>query len=83
MYSHEGEIKSKVISDNGMVQDDITSPIKLAYESDEMKKRNQDAVKITKWYDEYFYVHGIQDIKNGTQIGASRKVFFINKVAYN
>ena len=85
MYSYEGEIKSKVISDNGAVKDDLTSPIKLAQETDEIRKRDQDIVGITKWYDDYFYVHGIQDIKNGTQAGSrpSRKVFFINKVAYN
>lgn len=85
MYSYDGEIKSKVISDNGTVKDNITSPIKLAHETDEVKKRNNDIVGITKWYDDYFYVHGIQDIKDVAQAGPglSRKVFFINKVAYN
>ena len=85
MYSYEGEIKSKVISDNGAVQDDVTSPIKLAHETDEIKKRDQDIVGITKWYGDYFYVHGVQDIKDMAHAGAgtSRKVFFINKVAYN
>ena len=85
MYSYEGEIKTKVISDNGQVKDNITSPIKLAHETDEIRKRDQDIVGITKWYDDYFYVHGIQDIKDVAQAGSglSRKVFFINKVAYN
>lgn len=85
MYSYEGEIKTKVISDNGEVKDDITSPIKLTYETDEIKNRDQDVVGITKWYDDYFYVHGIQDIKDVAHAGSglSRKVFFINKVAYN
>ncbi len=85
MYSHEGEIKSKVINDAGVVQDDITSPIKLARETDEMRKNHKGDVRITKWYDEFFYVHGIQDLRSTgpAQSSPSRKVFFINKVAYN
>ena len=85
MYSVDGEIKSKVVRDNGDVEETIESPIRLANENEEIKRPEQDVYGITKWYDKYFYVHGIQDIKNlnGSSTGLNRKVFFINKVAYN
>ncbi len=86
MYSCDGEIRTKVVEDNGKVDDTITSPIKLANENEEVKKKNdQDIEGIQQWYDRYFYVHGTQDIKNklNRSVDPSRKVFFINKIAYD
>lgn len=86
MYSCDGEIRSKVISDNGQIEETVTSPIKLKYNEDKVKKKNdQDIAGIKKWYDQFFYIHGTQDIKNGehTNLAITRKVFFINKVTYN
>jgi len=86
MYSYEKEIKTKIIKNNGEYDETTTSPIKLAYESDELKNKNDsDIAGIRKWYGEYFYVHGTQDIKNKntSSLYQKRKVFFINKVAYD
>ncbi|MEQ9443385.1 MAG: hypothetical protein RIG62_30380 [Cyclobacteriaceae bacterium] len=85
MYSYDGEITSKVIQDNGAVQDMVTSEVALPNPADEVKKNDKEVYGIEKWYDEYFYVHGTQDIRSIADSGlsSSRKVFFINKVAYN
>ena len=86
MYSFEKEIKTKVVKDNGEYEETTTDPIKLANEYDEVKRDNDSEIAgISKWYGEYFYVHGTQDIRNRTDQGVdnNRKVFFINKVAYN
>jgi hypothetical protein len=85
MYSCDKEIQTKVIKNNGEYDETSTSPIMLANENDELKKKSDsEIVGIRKWYDEYFYVHGTQDIKNknNRNIELNRKVFFINKVAY-
>lgn len=86
MYSCDKEIHSKVISDKGAIEETVTTSIKLKYDEDEVKRKNgQDVAGIQKWYDQYFYVHGTQDIKNKEENGISptRKVFFINKVTYD
>ncbi len=86
MYSCDGEIRSNVIGNKGEVEESVTSPIKLTHSNDELKNKNDNEIEgIQKWYDEYFYVHGTQDIKNQENVGLNlnRKVFFINKVTYN
>lgn len=85
MYSYDGEITSKVIKNNGKVQDLVTSEVALPNPNDEVKKNDKEVFGIQKWYDDYFYVHGTQDIRSIADSGynSSRKVFFINKVAYN
>ncbi len=86
MYSYEGEIKTKVIDKDGeIVDENLHQPIKLASESDELRnKRDSEIDGIEKWYDQYFFIHGIQKIRNleDRSVDFSRKVFFINKVAY-
>lgn len=86
MYSCDGEIRTKVVEDSGKVDDSVTSPIKLANENDEIKhKDDQEIEGLQQWYDQYFYVHGTQDIRNkmNSSVDPNRKVFFINKVAYD
>ncbi|MEK6478312.1 hypothetical protein WJR50_12275 [Catalinimonas sp. 4WD22] len=86
MYSYEKEITTKVIRNNGEYEETTTKPIKLANESDTLKNKNDSEIAgIEKWYGEYFYVHGTQDIKNSQSrsLDLKRKVFFINKVAYD
>ncbi len=85
MYSYEKEITTKVIRNNGDFEETTTSPIKLTNENDELRNKNDSEISgIEKWYDDYFYVHGTQDIKNknSSSFDQKRKVFFINKVAY-
>ncbi|MEM6840831.1 MAG: hypothetical protein AAF944_24045 [Bacteroidota bacterium] len=85
MYSYDGEITSKVIQDNGEVQDVVTSEVALPSPDDKIRRNDKEVFGIQKWYDEYFYVHGTQDIRTvaNSGISSTRKVFFINKVAYN
>ncbi len=86
MYSYEGDIKTKVIDKKGdIVEENFDHPIRLANESDELRnKRDSEIDGIEKWYDNYFFIHGVQKIRNQENQGLSysRKVFFINKVAY-
>lgn len=86
MYSCDGEIRSKIVGDSGKVEETVSSPIKLTHENDEVKKKDgHDVAGIKKWYDQYFYLHGTQDIRNkeNNHVDPNRKVFFINKVTYN
>lgn len=86
MYSFEKEIQTKVIQNNGEFQETASNPIKLASEYDEVKRDNDSEIAgIGKWYDEFFYIHGTQDIRQRSEqgMGSTRKVFFINKVAFD
>lgn len=86
MYSFDREIHFKVISNDGGVEEMTTAQIQTAYETDQLKKKSDSEIAgIQKWYDRYFYIHGTQDIRNriNGSVDNSRKVFFINKVAYS
>lgn len=86
MYARDGEIYSQEIGNDGTVNETVTSPVKLAHEYDEVKKKRDDDIEgIQKWYGQYFYIYGTQDIKNkqNTTADFNRKVFFINKVTYD
>jgi len=86
MYSFEKEITTKVIKNNGEYEETTTDLIRLTYETDEVKRDHDSEIGgIRSWYDNYFYVHGTQDIRNkaNQSLDNNRKVFFINKVSYN
>lgn len=85
MYLEENEIRSKVIDGNKVVEGRTFSPVKLSFETDEVKNRNPSLEKIEEWYDETLFAYGEQTIKNDLAVNgrAQRDVFYINKIQYN
>lgn len=85
MYLEENEIRTKVIEGNEVIEGRTFNPVRLSYESDEVKTKDPSLEKIEEWYDETLYAYGEQSIKNELAINGktNRKVFYINKIQYN
>ena len=84
MYAYEGKVKTQVIEEGELVSEDLTTPLRLQSEQDELRNTDEDLQGFSEWYDDYFFVFGEQKIKNSRSsgFGNSRNVFFINKINY-
>lgn len=85
MYLEENTIRSKVVQGNEIYEGKTFNPVRLAFESDEVKSRNPEVEGLKVWYDETLYAYGEQRIRNEMGAGGkySRWVFYINKIQYH
>ncbi|HAA11481.1 MAG TPA: hypothetical protein DCE41_07190 [Cytophagales bacterium] len=84
LYLFDGEIRSKVIRGDTMEEGKFFDPIALKFGS-EIVQRNEDNVSfLDRWYGDYFYASGVQEIRKLRRGGAGerRRVFYINKIIY-
>ncbi|MEI6122129.1 MAG: hypothetical protein WCQ95_00735 [Bacteroidota bacterium] len=81
-YSNDGQIASKVIEGDKVIENKNYTDIKTNYNNDKViSDYNSD---MEYWYDNYFISYGYQRIKN-TSIDAKSKrtVFYFNKISFN
>ncbi|WP_420575962.1 hypothetical protein [Ekhidna sp.] len=85
MYLEENEIRTKVVEGNDIVEGRTFNPVKLSFESDEVKSRDPNVEGLKKWYGKTLFAYGEQRIKNQSGIGGQtqRRVFYINKIQYD
>ncbi len=85
MYLEENEIRTKVIEGEKVLEGRTFNPVKLSYESDEVKTRDPSLEKVEEWYGDTLIAYGEQSIKNQLAVNGktNRKVFYINKIQYN
>lgn len=85
MYLEENTIRSKVIQGNEILEGKTFNPVKLSYESDEVKSKDPEIEGLKKWYDQVLFAFGEQRIRNDSAADGrlSRKVFYINKITYS
>jgi len=81
VYSFNGELKSKVVSGNEVIEG--KTGVKIDTGSADDKVKDSYGSGIEYWYDNYFIAYGYQKIKSDKSSGRSRrKVFYFNKIAY-
>lgn len=80
MYLFDGQIRTKVIKNNQVLEGKTSDGIKTLRQYDFVKKNDVEQGKLDYWYDDKLYACGVQEIVNHG-IG-KRKVFFINKVTF-
>lgn len=79
-YSNEGNIASKIISGNEVVEGKQYTEIETNYSNDKLiSDYNSD---MEYWYGSYFISYGYQKIKNNLQSKSKRTVFYFNKIAF-
>jgi len=85
MYLEENEIRSKVVKGNEVVEGRTFNPVRLSFESDELRNKNPNVEGLERWYDETLFAYGEHSIQNPNKVAGRtfRKVFYINKVQYN
>lgn len=79
-YSNEGNIASKIIRGNEVVEGKQYTEIETNYSNDKLiSDYNSD---MEYWYGSYFISYGYQKIKNYMQNKSKRTVFYFNKIAF-
>jgi hypothetical protein len=84
LYVLDDHIRSKIISENDVLENKELIPIALSFDDDVIENESTEIYGLESWYDNVFYTYGTQKIKNLYREGVkiSREVFFINKVIY-
>lgn len=84
LYLFDGQIRTKIIKDNNVLEEKYINPIKTRFEKDVALKEKNTASQLNYWYDEFFYAYGVQNIINASDpdVPPRRRVFFINKIGY-
>ncbi len=81
-YNHNGELKSKVIRGNEVVEAKENIPVTTEYKGDRVRKSQADEVEY--WYGNNFLAWGYQKIRNDSneQVKGRRNVFYFTKVGF-
>ncbi|MEQ8242062.1 hypothetical protein [Fulvivirga sp.] len=84
LYVYEDFIRSKIISEDEVLEGKELTPVALKNKNDVVKEGNTELMGIESWYDNVFYIYGTQKVNNPGvgNIPVQREVFFINKVIY-
>ncbi|MDN5200803.1 hypothetical protein QQ008_05510 [Fulvivirgaceae bacterium BMA10] len=85
LYQYENVIRSKIIKGDEVIEGKTFDDIKLKFEDDVANNNDYEFGGLEHWYDKKFFGYGIQRIKNmkDRDVKLNRKVFYINKIAYN
>ena len=78
IYLYQNLIRSKVISNDQVVEGTVQDPIMTADNEKSLKNKVQSS-KLEYWYPHHLFVYGVQDIKGNNDI--THKVFFISKLS--
>lgn len=81
VFSSEGKIASTIIKENETIGDLEFTDIETSYAGDKLIDEELSSLKY--WYDNFFICYGFQTIKNNSlPRNEKRKVFYINKIAF-
>ncbi len=85
MYLDENEIRTKVISGNEIIEGKTINPVRLTYETDELRSRDPEVEGLDEWYGNTLFAYGEQRIYNGIRASGetNRRIFYINKIEYH
>ena len=80
VFASSNAITSKVVNQDGEIVLNRQSDPIYAGGKDERVRRTWSNLEY--WYDNYFYAFGYQKIKDKSERGEKRKVYFVNKIKY-
>jgi hypothetical protein len=84
MYLYEHSLRTKVIHDSQVVEGKSKDEMKEVADGDEIiDTKGIENEQLDFWYGKYFFAAGIQRFKPKTEIGTSRRVFFVSKISYH
>ncbi|PWK18876.1 hypothetical protein LV89_04011 [Arcicella aurantiaca] len=78
-YSNKGQIFTKIIKAEKVLENTQPRPIETQLEGDKVKQTSSDNIDF--WYNNYFIASGYQRINN-EQEGGRRNVYYLNKVSF-
>ncbi|RFS14847.1 hypothetical protein [Emticicia sp. C21] len=78
VYSNKGKLASKIVRGNEVIEGNKV--LEVGTEQDGDKVRDTSTDDLEYWHQNYYLAWGYQKIANKT--GGSRKVFYLNKIAF-
>lgn len=78
-YSNKGQIFTKIIQAEKVLEETQNKPIDTQLEGDKVKQTSSDNIDF--WYNNYFLASGYQKISNDLE-GGKRNVYYLNKVSF-
>ena len=78
-YSNKGQIFTKIIQAEKVLEETQKKPIDTQVEGDKVKQTTSDNIDF--WYNNYFLASGYQKISNDNE-GGKRNVYYLNKVSF-
>lgn len=78
-YSNKGQIFTKIIQAEKVLEDTQNKPIDTQLQGDKVKQTTSDNIDF--WYNNYFLASGYQKISNDSE-GGKRNVYYLNKVSF-
>lgn len=78
VYSNKGKLASKIVRGNDVVEGNKVLEVESDKEGDRIRDTSTDDIEF--WHQNYYLAWGYQKISNKT--GGSRKVFYLNKIAF-
>jgi len=82
LYLFDNMIRSKIINNEEVLEGKSLEALNTRFSGDVVLERSTTTSHLEYWYSNHFYAYGIQTIKNPSFGKNSRRVFFINKLAY-
>jgi len=78
VYLYENAIRSKVISNNQMMEGTLQDPI-VTNSKEKSFKSKVESSKLEYWYGNHLFVYGVQNVRGNND--NMHKFFFINKLS--
>lgn len=78
VYSNKGKLASKIVKGSNVVEGNKVIEVSTDQEGDKVRDTATDDIEY--WYGDYYLAWGYQKISNKS--GGSRKVFYLNKIAF-
>lgn len=78
VYSNRGKLSSKIVRGNEVIEGNKVIELGTVYEGDKIRDTVTDDLEY--WHQNYYLAWGYQKIANKN--GGSRKVFYLNKIAF-
>lgn len=78
VYSNKGKLASKIVRGNEVIEGNKVIEVGSNYEGDKIRDTATDDLEY--WHQNYYLAWGYQKIANRN--GGSRKVFYLNKIAF-
>jgi hypothetical protein len=78
VYSNRGKLSSKIVRGNEVIEGNKVIELGTVYEGDKIRDTMTDDLEY--WHQNYYLAWGYQKIANKN--GGSRKVFYLNKIAF-
>lgn len=84
LYLFDNVIRSKVIKDSDVIEGKAYDELHTGQPDDIVKERDTRDTRLDYWYGDVFYASGVQHVRKRSDKGKniSRRVFFVNKIAY-